>query len=429
MKASIEELYSIYREYPLIITDSRKVQKGCLFFALKGDNFDGNAFASDALEHGAEFAVIDDPTLDSEQYLLVDDVLAALQEMACMHRKSLNIPVIGITGSNGKTTTKELIHAVLGSHYPVHATAGNLNNHIGAPLTLLSIPANTEIAIIEMGANHPGEIAFLSNIAQPTHGIITNIGKAHLEGFGGFEGVIRTKSELYQYLRMNDGSAFVNGDNTLLEELSRGINRIFYGTDSDFMIRGEIFSSDPLLEIRWHHPNREIEVNTQLVGSYNFENVMAAICIGNYFKVPEEKIVSAIETYTPVNQRSQTLNTAHNKIILDSYNANPSSMEAALQNFRHIKAARKMVILGDMLELGTESLAEHKSIVHLVESLSFETAIFVGPEFRKAVGEHHLAFTDTETAMEWLRNNQAQGCTILLKGSRGIRMENLLEVL
>jgi UDP-N-acetylmuramoyl-tripeptide--D-alanyl-D-alanine ligase len=396
---------------------------------LRGDNFDGNAFAPTALEQGAQFAVIDDPSLDSEYCLLVEDVLAALQKLACMHRKSLNIPVIGITGSNGKTTTKELIHAVMGSHFQAHATAGNLNNHIGVPLTMLSMPFDTEIAIIEMGANHPGEIAFLSNIAQPTHGIITNIGKAHLEGFGGYEGVIRTKSELYQYLRMHDGTAFVNGINSLLAELSMGITRIFYGTEHDFQIQGEILSSDPLLDILWHHSDREIKVKTQLVGNYNFENVMAAICIGDHFRVPAEKIVSAIMNYVPANSRSQTLNTSHNKIILDAYNANPSSMLAALQNFSRIKAARKMVILGDMLELGAESLAEHSSIVSLVDSLTFDTAIFVGPEFRKAVGEHHLAFTDTSSAMEWLQNNLVQGYTILLKGSRGIRMETLLEAL
>ncbi|MBK7172913.1 MAG: UDP-N-acetylmuramoyl-tripeptide--D-alanyl-D-alanine ligase [Bacteroidales bacterium] len=425
----VEELYSIYRKYPDIVTDSRKISKDCLFFALKGDNFDGNAFAGDAISKGAAYAIIDHPAFAGKQTILVDDVLLTLQELARHHRSTWEIPVIGITGTNGKTTTKELIYAVLSSHFKSHATQGNLNNHIGVPLTLLSSPLDTEIAIIEMGANHPGEIAELCAIADPAFGIITNIGKAHLEGFGGFEGVIRTKNELYQHIQHSAGTAFVNSDNDLLWKLSTDLKRVSYGTKPADYASGYTLNADPFLEVCWQKEDQSLEIQTQLTGDYNFENVMVAICIGQYFGVPDQKIKTALEDYTPTNSRSQTLSTARNKIILDAYNANPTSMIAALKNFSKIQATRKMAILGDMLELGEESQSEHKAIVELLSGLHFENVILVGPEFQKCAGTLFTAFPDAFLAHKWLKEKAFNDFTILVKGSRGIRMEQVLDAL
>jgi len=429
MKVSIEELYSIYLNHKEITTDSRGIKPGCLFFALKGATFNGNAFAATALKNGAAYAVIDDPSMDTQQTLLVQDVLEALQQLALHHRLSLSIPLIGITGTNGKTTTKELVSTVLASHFRVTYTQGNLNNHIGVPLTLLSITDNTDIAVVEMGANHPGEIAFLCNLARPDYGLITNIGKAHLEGFGGFEGVIRTKSELYAFLRETHGKAFVNGDNALLMERSSGIERILYGKANSCYASGEMAGADPDLVVKWINGNESQTIRTNLVGAYNFENVMAAVCTGMHFGVPAGKIIHALEQYVPSNNRSQTVDTGRNQVIMDAYNANPSSMQAALENFRSLKAGRKMVVLGDMLELGQESQQEHKTVLQQLQSMGLDNVLLVGPEFQEAAGGRFTSFADSTAAREWLREHTLQGYTILVKGSRGIQMEKVLEAL
>jgi len=429
MHISIEELYTIYLKHRLISTDSRQVVPDCLFFALKGDNFDGNKYAATALEAGAAFAVIDDAAYDGHNTLLVNDVLQALQQLALMHRRKFSIPVVAITGSNGKTTTKELINAVLSQQYCVTATKGNLNNHIGVPLTILRIEENTQIAIIEMGANHQLEIARLCQLSEPTHGMITNIGKAHLEGFGGFEGVIKAKSELYTWLRNTDGTVFVNAGNPLLMELTSGMKRILYGTGEGIHTQGKARNNNSTLELDWFSVNSKINIQTNLVGIYNFENVMAAICLGTFFNVPHEKIKSAINSYLPSNSRSQAMKTERNSIILDAYNANPTSMQVAIENFRQIEAPYKMVILGDMLELGEESPDEHLTIVNLVNESGFDRAVFVGPDFKEMASERFPCFSNSDEAREWLLKEQIRDFTILVKGSRGIKMEKVLEAL
>ena len=429
MQISIEELYSIYLEHQVISTDSRQIMPGCLFFALKGDNFDGNKYAGTALNAGAAFAVIDDETYAGSKTLLVNDVLEALQKLALLHRRKFNIPVVAITGSNGKTTTKELINAVLSQQYYVTATKGNLNNHIGVPLTLLSITNETQIAIIEMGANHQLEIARLCQLAEPTHGLITNIGKAHLGGFGGFEGVIKAKSELYTWLRKSAATVFVNSANTLLMDLTTGMNRILYGSDEGRQTRGKARSNTSSLELDWFLGNDKITIQTNLVGNYNFENILAAICIGSFFNVSTDKIRAAIHSYQPSNSRSQAVKTTRNSIILDAYNANPTSMQLALENFKLIKVPHKMVILGDMLELGNESPAEHLAIVNLVSASGFDRVLFVGPDFKEAASQRFPCFGNSDEAREWLQKVQIKDFTILVKGSRGIKMEKVLEAL
>jgi UDP-N-acetylmuramoyl-tripeptide--D-alanyl-D-alanine ligase len=429
MHTTLDELYNIFIKHRTISTDSRQIPDGCLFFALKGENFNGNLYAKAAIENGAAYAVIDDSSFDGNQTLLVDDVLTTLQQLALMHRRKHNIPVLAITGSNGKTTAKELINAVLSRKYRVTATRGNLNNHIGVPLTLLGITTDTELAIIEMGANHQGEISQLCTFAEPTHGMITNIGKAHLEGFGGYQGVIKAKSELYAWLRDSGGKVFVNAGNELLMELTTGMNRVLYGSEQNAYCRGTVGTGSEMLFINWHSGADIIPVSTNLVGSYNFENAMAAICIGMFFEVPSEKVHSAISEYLPSNSRSQAMKTAKNSIILDAYNANPTSMQAAINNFSQVKADHKMVILGDMLELGEESPAEHHAIIDLVQKSAFEKAIFVGPEFKKAVGNQFISFLNSAEAYQNLLEQKTEGYTILIKGSRGIQMEKVLEAL
>ncbi len=429
MPISIEELYSFFLKHNSISTDSRKVMQGCMFFALKGDNFDGNKYAKVALNAGAAYAVIDDPLYEGDKTLLVNNVLEALQLLAQTHRRNFNVPVVAITGSNGKTTTKELINAVLSTQYQVTATKGNLNNHIGVPLTLLAITNKTQIAIVEMGANHQGEIAQLCALAIPTHGLITNIGKAHLEGFGGYEGVIKAKSELYTWLRKSGGVAFVNGDNSLLTELSSDIKRTLYGALQNNSCRGQARENHGMLGIEWLTDNQSISVDTNLVGSYNFENVMAAICLGAFFNIPSGIIKSAVSSYTPSNSRSQAMKTDRNSIILDAYNANPTSMLMAIENFRQMKAPHKMVILGDMLELGEESFAEHLAILNLVDTSDFEKVILVGPDFTKAAGERFRCFMTSAAACEWLITQKLKDYSILVKGSNGIKMEKVLQAL
>jgi len=429
MRKTLEEIYSIFLKNRNISTDSRQILPGCLFFALKGENFNGNKYAQKALDEGASYAIIDDKAYDGPACILVDDVLVTIQNLANMHRRNLNIPVLAITGSNGKTTTKELVNAVLSQKYKVTATKGNLNNHIGVPLTILGVTDETQIAIIEMGANHQKEIEHLCNIAEPTHGMITNIGKAHLGGFGGYEGVIKAKSELYAWLRASGGKAFVNAENSLLMELTTGIDRTLYGTEENVFARGKIRENNDMLTISWITEIGTISIETNLAGNYNFENAMAAICTGMFFKVPIAEIKTAICSYFPSNSRSQVMKTAKNDLILDAYNANPTSMQAAIENLRVVKAMHKMVILGDMRELGDESLTEHSSIVKLIHESDFDRAILVGPDFKEVARDLFTCFLTSDEACEYLKTQNITGYTILVKGSRGIKMENVLEAL
>jgi UDP-N-acetylmuramoyl-tripeptide--D-alanyl-D-alanine ligase len=429
MQIPIEELYSIYLKKRIISTDSRQIAPGSMFFALKGENFDGNKYATAAVEAGAAYAVIDDETYSGKQTLLVNDVLQSLQLLALLHRRKFDIPVIAITGSNGKTTTKELVTAVLSQQYSVTATKGNLNNHIGVPLTLLGITDQTQIAIIEMGANHQQEIEQLCRIAEPTHGLITNIGKAHLGGFGGFEGVIKAKNELYTWLRASGGNVFVNADNPLLMELTTGMNRILYGMRESIHTQGKAKENKTNLMLEWKSGDGNISITTNLVGNYNFENAMAAICLGTFFNVAAGGIKLALSTYAPSNSRSQALKTQNNSVILDAYNANPTSMKVAIENFRHIKARHKMVILGDMLELGDESPAEHLFIVDFVSKSGFDKAIFVGPDFKQVAEKAFPCFLNSEDARKWILTLEIKDYMILVKGSRGIKMEKVLDAL
>lgn len=429
MNLKTEEIYSQFLKQPEVTTDSRKITNGCIFFALRGENFDGNTFASKVLAEGASMAVIDNPIFYVPGCVLVDDVLLSLQQLSNHHRKTFKIPVVGITGSNGKTTTKELISAVLGTHFNITATQGNLNNHIGVPLTLLRINEQTQIAIIEMGANHQGEIEGLCKIAEPTHGMITNIGKAHLEGFGGYEGVIKAKAELYTWLHNTSGKAFVNADNPLLVEKSKKLACIYYGTSEANFASALIIDNPEYLALEWVHNKTKHRINTHLIGSYNFENALAALCIGMQFEVPKTKIIEAIQNYIPSNSRSQLIKTDFNTIIMDAYNANPTSMQAAISNFMALHADNKLMILGDMLELGDESKTEHETIIDLLIQNSLTNTILVGPEFFKYGNKNLMCFINSEQAFDYLQQNKAKDFTILLKGSRGIKMEKILPAL
>jgi UDP-N-acetylmuramoyl-tripeptide--D-alanyl-D-alanine ligase len=431
---SISEIYRIYLQHPQICTDTRKITGGCLFFALKGENFDANTFAQQALEKGAAYVVIDNPEFKkSEQYILVDDTLIALQELAKHHREELKIPFIGLTGSNGKTTTKELINAVLSQKFKTLATKGNLNNHIGVPLTILDIDDDVEIAIIEMGANHQKEIKMLSNFCQPNYGLITNVGKAHLEGFGGFEGVKKGKGELYDYLASNNGTVFINKDNPQLMEMatSRNFKEIInYGTSSDCKVSGELMSNNPFLEVKWTSNNETYQVHSQLTGTYNFENILVAVAIGWRFGLSPEEINTGISNYAPQNKRSQIIKTAKNTVIGDYYNANPSSMVVALENMAALKADKKIVILGDMFELGEEAEKEHQSIIDKAMSYDFDNAIFIGEMFAQSPSSAKAKFfKNRDEAMEELKKNPIEDSLVLLKGSRGMKLEGLMELL
>ncbi|NVN94247.1 MAG: UDP-N-acetylmuramoyl-tripeptide--D-alanyl-D-alanine ligase [Bacteroidetes bacterium] len=428
---SIEEIYKIFQVHPFISTDSRKITPDSIFFALKGENFDGNTFAEKAINDGAAYAIIDNANYkSSDNIILVDNVLKTLQKLAVFHRNTLKIPIIGITGTNGKTTTKELINAVLSKKFKTSATIGNLNNHIGVPLTILSITKEHEIAIIEMGANHIGEIGELCDISKPNFGIITNIGKAHLEGFGGIDGVIETKKDLYKAVQKNNGKIFINTDNKLLLDLSNKIDKITYGNTQNEYCYGNVVKANPFVEIKYFNENVEDFIQTQLVGSYNFENILAAITVGIYFDVSKENIKDAIESYQPGNSRSQVMKTTKNTIILDAYNANPTSMEAAIRNFSEIKTDNKVLIIGDMLELGTHSQDEHKRLLEVIKEFNFPNVILVGKEFM-AVCENKTCncFIDSEDAKEWLIKNPVINAFILLKASRGIKLEKLIDTL
>lgn len=430
-----EDLYKIYLQYPSVQTDTRKLKEGDLFFALKGPNFNANEFAQKAIDAGASYAIIDD-----EQYcidgktILVEDVLTSLQQLAKHHRQQFNnlsrnggIPFIAITGSNGKTTTKELIHVVLSATFKTYTTEGNLNNHIGIPLTILKIKQDAEIAVIEMGANHLKEIASYCEIALPTHGIITNCGKAHLEGFGNEEGVRKGKGELYDYLRANKGTAFVMWDYSYLREMSKGIPTIYtYGT-GDANITGNVLKSDQYLEVKFDKGFNET-VRTNLVGDYNLPNVLAAVAVGKHFNIEEKKIKTAIENYTPANSRSQLIQKKSNKIILDAYNANPSSMKAAIENFAKSDGNEKILALGAMAELGADSLKEHKDIIKEIDKHQWKDVILVGGDFMN-VDHTYRKFNSLPEASEWLQNIKPQNSFFLIKGSRSMQMEKLLDYL
>lgn len=431
---SIESIYQNYLNHPTVCTDTRSIVDGCLFFALKGDKFDANTFAAQAIEQGAAYAIIDDKTYQvNEKCILVPDVLTALQDLARYHRDQLNIPVIGLTGSNGKTTTKELINAVLSQKYSTFATKGNLNNHIGVPLSILSITKQTELAVIEMGANHQKEIEFLCSIAQPTHGLITNIGMAHLDGFGGFEGVKKGKAELFDYLKKHQGITFANRNSTYIIEMieKAGLQKvIYYGTDASNTISGKLIKSDPFIDLSWTSGADSFKTEVHLTGTYNFENILAAICIGHFFEVSPIDINTGLSHYQPNNNRSQITKTATNTVICDFYNANPSSMAAALNNIESLSSNHKTVIIGDMFELGEESFAQHQFIIQQAEKLHIDTLIFIGKHFQGAKQDYkgHF-FTTPADAREFITKHPINNSLVLLKGSRGMALEQLLPLL
>jgi len=431
-----EQLYPIFQQHPTVCTDTRQLSSGCLFFALKGAAFDGNRFAAQALEQGAAYVVVDDSTVcHSDRFLLVPDVLTALQQLATHHRRQFDIPVVAIGGSNGKTTTKELMSAVLASHYPCHFTKGNFNNHIGVPLTLLSMPVETEVAVIEMGTNQPGDIDLLCRIAEPTHGLLTNIGKEHLEGFGSLEGVKKAEGELYRYLAKTDGFVFVNASEKYLATMSRrNTRKVIYTSEGayrtdDGLIGIQLLGESPFICAGFlSDEEKKVEVQTQLIGRHNFNNIMTAIALGIYFKVPARKIKSALEAYTPSNNRSQLLRRGSNTILLDAYNANPSSMKPALETLRTLPASHKIAILGDMRELGADSAKEHKAMLRFASKLKLDQLVLVGSEFGQTdfARSGALHFSDAAAAKAWFQNQTFDNAAILLKGSRGIRLETIL---
>jgi len=424
---TIENLYRFFQKHPRISIDTRTDVTNSIYFSLSGENFNGNSFAQKAIEQGALLAVIDDEKYKmDERFFLVEDSLNALQELAVFHRKLNKIPVLAITGSNGKTTTKELVAAVLGKKYSVTCTKGNLNNHIGVPMTLLDINRKTEIAIVEMGANHQGEIDLLCKIAKPDFGLITNIGKAHIEGFGSYQGVINAKSELFDFLKSTGGEIFVNADDKLLMDLSKEMKRLTYGTN-DAEIIGNIQSTMPTVTFKWKSNSAYQTCNSQLYGSYNFYNMLAAVATGIKFNVAESEIKKAIEAYIPVNNRSQLVNTKTNRIILDAYNANPVSMSEAIKNFADYKPTNPWLIIGDMFELGEIAREEHKSIIDLLGTKAFSNVLLVGQEFYQLKNSNeYLSFKTTNDVMDYLGKNKIEDATILIKGSRGMKLEQLL---
>lgn len=432
--ATIDSLYQLFLSHPNICTDTRNIIDGCLFFALKGDKFDANTFTAQALDLGAAYVIIDNEAYHiNDRCILVPDVLTALQALARHHRSQLDIPVIGLTGSNGKTTTKELINAVLSQRYNTFATKGNLNNHIGVPLSILSVTPQTEIAVIEMGANHQKEITALCDIAQPTHGLITNIGMAHLEGFGGFEGVKKGKAELFTHLKEHHGLAFVNRNNPHLMEMSQKAGPtdvVYYGTEPENTVYGNLIKSDPFIELSWNTKEGSFHTAVHLTGRYNFENILAAICIGQFFELSPKQINAGLSGYFPNNNRSQITKTASNTVICDFYNANPSSMEAALANIDLLSSGNKTIVIGDMFELGQESEEQHKHIAEQADHLNINTRIFIGTDFYKARESHigHFFLTPKEAAA-FLKENPVRNSLVLLKGSRGMALEQLLPLL
>ena len=422
----LPDLYKIYLQYPSIQTDTRKVQRDDFFFALKGPNFNGNLFALQALENGAAFCIIDEAIEGmNEKMILVDDVLSTLQELARHHRETFTIPIIAITGSNGKTTTKELVSAVLTSHFKTATTEGNLNNHIGVPLTILKIKKDTEIAVIEMGANHQKEIESYCRYTQPTHAIITNCGKAHLEGFGGVEGVRKGKGELFDYIRAHDGMAFIFNDYDYLLEMSAGIQKKFSYSTSVGDVVGHVEKSEPFLSVAIKEDLKTAVIKTALVGDYNLPNVLCAVAVGKYFAVPEEKMIAAIENYTPSNSRSQLVQLGSNQIILDAYNANPSSMKAAIENFAKMQVHPKVLMIGGMMELGNDSVQEHEQIVQLIQQFKWDEVVLVGGDFGK-LRHPFLFLADSDAARLWYDTQKFENTYLLVKGSRSMQMEKII---
>lgn len=424
----IADLYSKFLKSGKVSTDTRQITPGSIFFALRGDRFNANEFATQALGKGASYAVIDDAAYKAdERCIVVDNVLETLQKLARHHRDQLKIPVVGLTGSNGKTTSKELVSVVLSKKFRTYATKGNLNNHIGVPLTILSIDSSYEMAVVEMGANHLGEIALLCSIANPTHGFITNIGKAHIGTFGGYENIIRAKSELYQHLITTNGTVFINSQNAILANMAKRFRSpILYPATGDYY-HCELIDADPFVKLKAENGE---EVTTHLIGTYNFENMAAALCIGKFFGVDSTDANRAIAEYIPANMRSQMVTKGTNTIILDAYNANPSSMQAAIENIAAMKVPRKVVILGDMFELEEEAEKEHRSLGKLIREKGLREVYFCGNLIRTALEEVPSAkhFTTKDALMEQLRKDELTNATILVKASRGIGLETIVEV-
>lgn len=430
----INDIYQLFLQCPRITTDSRNCSQNSIFVALRGDNFDGNAFAAAALANGSAYAIVDNPDYydaTDKRMVLVDDCLDTLQRLANHHRRVLGIKILAITGTNGKTTTKELIATVLSEVHNVLYTQGNLNNHIGVPLTLLQMTNRHNLAVVEMGASHPGEIAKLADIVEPNFGLITNIGKAHLEGFGSFEGVKRTKGELFDYLRTKeDGTAFVNNENKCIDEMADGLLKIRYGAADGLYVNGSIVSCDPFLSFRWKAgKNGEYtEVKTKLIGSYNFENAMAAVAVGRFFGVDAKHIKMALESYSPSNNRSQFRRTAANRLIIDAYNANPTSMSAAIANFKKLNGENKTLILGDMRELGVESAAEHQKVIEMLVEYGFTDVILIGTQFAET-DNRFKCFPNVVAFANYLKSNPLVDRTILIKGSNAVHLERVIDLL
>jgi UDP-N-acetylmuramoyl-tripeptide--D-alanyl-D-alanine ligase len=421
---TITEIHQLFLTSGKVSTDTRNIEKGVLFFALKGENFNGNTFALQALEKGASYAIVDeDVAPNNPKVILVTNVLNTLQQLATYHRNYLRVPIVALTGSNGKTTTKELINAVLSQQFKTTATKGNLNNHIGVPLTLLSMNRNTEIGIVEMGANHQKEIELLCNIAQPDYGVITNFGRAHLEGFGGVKGVIKGKSELYDYLKENNKIIFFNVDDTIQYEKLKSYSNTYSFGKENATIAVTFLDANPFVNVAY----KEETIQSNLIGSYNFTNLAIAIAIGRYFKISSQEIKTGIEGYAPSNNRSQIIEKGGNKIILDAYNANPSSMEAAIENFSNLKDQNKVAILGDMFELGNDAPKEHQHIANLAAKLNIET-LLVGDNFY-AAATTLLKFSSFEDLRNYIEQHPLKNKTLLIKGSRGMALERVLELL
>ena len=441
---NIEDLYKIFLNYPNICTDSRNAIDNSIFFALKGENFNGNRYTLDALQK-CRYAVVDEKKFAiDERFILVDNVLDTLQELAKYHREKLALPIIAITGTNGKTTTKELVTKILGKQYKVVSTKGNLNNHIGVPITLLKMNSKTEIGVVEMGANHIREIEKLCKIAQPNYGLITNIGRAHLEGFKSFEGVKKAKSELYKFLSDNDGLAFINSDNEMLEDLNPPSQTIFYGTSKFTHCQGKNIESELFIQFKWvstdnlffddiniDWDNKSRNIKTQLIGNYNFENVLSAVCIGNHFGISDINIKDAIENYVPSNNRSQLIKTQNNTILLDAYNANPSSMEVAIDDFSSLNVENKTFILGDMFELGNYSVVEHSVIISILSEMKLKKVFLIGEIFfsLQTLSPDFNYFKNTNEFINWIKNNPVKSSTIFIKGSRKNCLEKLIDYL
>ncbi|NNE33005.1 MAG: UDP-N-acetylmuramoyl-tripeptide--D-alanyl-D-alanine ligase [Winogradskyella sp.] len=424
----IEVLYNIFKECSTVSTDTRKLTKDCMYFALRGDNFDGNKFASQALKAGAKYCIIDDAqAVVDKRTILVNDVLTTLQNLAAYHRTAIAIPIIALTGSNGKTTTKELIHAVLSTTYKVKATTGNLNNHIGVPLTLLKFDESLDFGIVEMGANHQKEIEFLTNITQPDYGLITNFGKAHLEGFGGIEGVIKGKSELYDYLKENNKTVFLNTNDPLqVKQVGNYTSCITFGSkaESDCVIK--LNNANPFVSLQYDGKT----ITSQLIGSYNFNNIAIAVTVGKQFKVATEHIKNAIEAYRPDNNRSEIIKKNSNTIILDAYNANPTSMIAAIENLKQLEAVNKYLFLGDMFELGDEAVKEHQAILSYAETNFDKNIIVIGENFYNTKASNStLKFSKFDDLKAQFQSFQFNNATILIKGSRGMALERILTLL